>query len=120
MRGERPAPLWNGPLRFSGILFFPPAPALFEPFSIVPLLFIVGKLMEQFAGEVPALPAMPVPLALTAGFHRTTVPPKGLVHMYAAGTAYLALIGTLDAQQPASGFYHLDASSHSHRITDCP
>jgi len=97
-----------------------PASALFDPFSIVPLLFIVGKLMEQFAGEVSALPAMPVPLALTAGFHRTAVPPKGLVHMYAARAVYLALIGALGAQQTASGFYHLDASSHSHRITGCP
>jgi len=94
---KKPAPLRSGLSRFSSHLFFLPAPALFEPFAIVPLLFIVGKLMEQFAGKAAALPTVPISLALTAGLHRTAVSPKGLAHMYAAGAIYLALIGALGA-----------------------
>lgn len=68
-----------------------PASALFNALSAVALLFVIGKLIEQSAGEFPTLPAVLMPLGLTAGFYRAAVAPKRLVNMYAAFAPHLLL-----------------------------
>ena len=85
-----------------GGCLFAPAPALLNALAIVPLLLVIGKLVEQRAGEIAALTAMLVSLALTAGLHRAAVSPEWLVHMYAAGAVHLLPVGALGTQQSAS------------------
>lgn len=50
-----------------------PASALFNALSAVALLFIIGKLVEQGAGEITTLPAVLMPLGLAAGFYSAAV-----------------------------------------------
>ena len=60
-----------------------PTPALFNPLSAVALIFIVGKLFEQPAGEFSALTAVFVLFLLAAGLHRAA-PPKGILNLTAS------------------------------------
>jgi len=64
----------------------------------VALLLVVGEAVEQGTGNVRALSAVFVTLALTAGFYGTGIAPKGLVNMYAALAAGILPVGTLSAE----------------------
>lgn len=70
-------------------LLFSPAFALLNPFAVITLFLIVGKLVEQAAGERTALPAVLMFFRFTAGFYRTGLSPEGPVNMYTAFTAHL-------------------------------
>ena len=54
-----------------------PLLALHNAFPAVALFRVVGKLAQQFAGEIGAKPAVFQLLALAAGFHGAGVAPKG-------------------------------------------
>ena len=78
----------------SGILLasFLPALALFNPFPVVSLLFIISHSLQQIAGKILTLSAMRMSLCLTASFHRAAVSPKRLLHVDAAGAVHLLAI----------------------------
>lgn len=79
-----------------------PVFTLFNPFSAIPLFFIISKLVQQVAGEILTVSAMIFCLCLAARFHRTAVAPERLLNMYASLTVHLFAIGTFAAQNSTS------------------
>lgn len=62
-------------------LFFYPAFTLFYTFSVITLLFIISKLVQQVTGKFTALSAMFVFSGFTAIFYGTAVSPERLVNV---------------------------------------
>jgi hypothetical protein len=71
--------------------------ALFDTLSAVALVFVIGELFQQGAGELPALAAVGEAFSLAARLHRAAVAPEGLLNLRAAGAAQLLPIGTFSA-----------------------
>jgi len=74
--------------QFGRHLSFPafrrPQGALLNPLSAVPLLFVIGELLQQAAGKLPALPAVRQFFLLAAGFDGTALAPEGVLNLCTA------------------------------------
>ena len=89
-------------MKIHNTLLLAPFPALFDALSVVSLLFVVSKLVQQATREFFTPAAVPVALILTARFDRTCISPEWLLYTAAAPAAHLFPVSALTALQPTS------------------
>ena len=74
-----------------------PKAAGFKAFTIISLLFVIGKLVQQVAWKFRTLPAVVMSSLLTTVFYRAGFAPKGLVDFSATLAVHLLTIFALAA-----------------------